>query len=404
MPPIELLEHRITEDLRILKKGVQVWNSLRENAECQADLREVDLSGANLAGANLCVALLNGAVLIGADLSDADLRGADFRDVGLRDLKGHSDIQWLRVTYLTGATLRNANLKGAKLSFADLSNADLTNADLSCSDLSHACLKDANLTGADLSFVDLTEANLAGAIFSGSRMSDTRLTRVDLSQSHGLETVKHHHYSILDTSTLERSRGTIPERFLRGCGLSNLAISAARLYDHNLAADQLIDMSYDIVSSRLNSPIQIQPLFISYSHKDSEFVDALEFRLIAAGIRFWRDIHDMIAGPMEIQVDRAIRYNPIVLLVLSENSIESDWVEWEVVRTRQLAKSDSRYCLCPIALDQSWKSSRWDARLRAQIERYNIVDFAEWRSEDRMSYSFQKLINGLSVFYPQLAQ
>ena len=43
----------------------------------------------------------------------------------------------------------------------------------------------------------------------------------------------------------------------------------------------------------------------------------------------------MVAGPIEEQVERAIQVNRIVLLVLSKDSVESDWVEWEVKKAHE---------------------------------------------------------------------
>ena len=63
----------------------------------------------------------------------------------------------------------------------------------------------------------------------------------------------------------------------------------------------------------------------------------------------------MKAGRIETQIDRAIRQNPTVLLVLSENSLNSDWVEHEVRTARGLEKEIGRDVLCPVALDDSWK-------------------------------------------------
>jgi hypothetical protein len=58
---------------------------------------------------------------------------------------------------------------------------------------------------------------------------------------------------------------------------------------------------------RANQAVQISPLFISYSHADSMFVEKLENHLNNKGIRFWRDVHDMKSGRIETQIDRAIR-------------------------------------------------------------------------------------------------
>ena len=150
---------------------------------------------------------------------------------------------------------------------------------------------------------------------------------------------------------------------------------------------------------RAGQAIQISPLFISYSRADGDFVDKVEVRLKRRGIRFWRDIHDMKAGPIEKQIDRGIRQNPTVLLVLSEHSVKSDWVEHEVRMARELEKEMARDVLCPVALDDSWKSSRWPKRVMEQIMEYNILDFSEWRDNSKFDGMFRKLIDGLELFY-----
>ena len=142
------------------------------------------------------------------------------------------------------------------------------------------------------------------------------------------------------------------------------------------------DILYLVHDLRASRPLQISSLFISYSHADGAFVDHIERRLTAAGIRFWRDVHHARAGRLEKQIDRAIRLNPTVLLVLSESAVESDWVEHEVRLARKLEKETGRDVLCPVALDGSWKECRWPERLREQIEEYNILDFSDWKDGD----------------------
>ena len=86
--------------------------------------------------------------------------------------------------------------------------------------------------------------------------------------------------------------------------------------------------------------------------------------------------------------------------MLSEESVESDWVEWEVRKARELEKKEKRDVLCPVALDDAWKTCSWPERLRVQIEEYNILDFSEWQDEAAMEQQFEKLIDGLGMFYP----
>jgi hypothetical protein len=117
------------------------------------------------------------------------------------------------------------------------------------------------------------------------------------------------------------------------------------------------------------------------------------------GIRFWRDIHHSAAGRLETQIDRAIRLNPTVLLVLSERSVESDWVQHEARLARKLELETKRDVFCPVALDDTWKDCHWPERLREQIMEYNILDFSDWKNEDTFRRMFGRLLDGLDLFY-----
>jgi len=150
---------------------------------------------------------------------------------------------------------------------------------------------------------------------------------------------------------------------------------------------------------RATQSIQISPLFISYSHTDTSFVDYFDSSLTKKGVRFWRDIHDAKAGRLETQIDLAIRQNPTVLLVLSKNSLNSDWVQHEVRKARELEKELGRDTLCPIALDDSWKSSNWPSRIMEQVTEYNILDFSGWENKQTFASKFAKLLDGLNLFY-----
>jgi uncharacterized protein YjbI with pentapeptide repeats len=341
------------EHVKILKQGVEVWNRWRkENPGVRPDLHGADLSTADLRGANLN----------GANLSRADLNGA----------------------ILNGADLRGANLH----------EADLFGADLSVADLSQAALGGAHFFGADLSGANLREADLSGAT-----VAYTILANLDLRAVKGLDAVRHGGPSEISTSIIAKSRGQIPEAFLRGCGLSDWEIEAAKLYQPDLSHDKIGDIVYRIHDLRAHQAIQINALFISYSRADGPFVDCLEKTLAQNGIRFWRDVHDAAAGRLEKQIDRAMRLNPTVLLVLSAASVQSDWVEHEARLARELEKELGRDVLCPVALDDAWKTCRWPERLREQIMEYNVLDFSAWQDEEFFRRTAGKLIDGLDLFY-----
>jgi len=374
------------EQMEKLKQGVEGWNKWREeNPDIKIDLGgtdlcwkvsllEANLSGADLSGANLREADLSGANLVGANLFGADFSGAN----------------------LVGADLSRAILWGAILWGADLWGANLSGADLSRANLSGANFSKAILSRANLSRAILSRANLSRAHLYNTIFGDT-----DLSETKGLEEISHEGPSTIGTDTIERSKGKILEKFLRGCGLSDVDIEYTKLANPNLSNEELNAVVYRIYDLRATRAIQINPLFISYSHKDGEFIDAMEKQLDEKGIRFWRDVHDAIAGRLEKVVDRAIRQNPITLLVLSKNSVKSDWVEFEAKSARELEKELGRDVLCPVALDDSWKNCDWPGVLRQQIMDYNILDFSKWKDDVEMGKMFKKLIDGLDLFYKE---
>jgi hypothetical protein len=348
------------EQLEILKKGVEAWNEWRkENPNTEIDLIEADLRGADLRKANLK----------GADLEGADLEGA----------------------ILSRANLIRTNLSGTNLSGTNLSEVELWGADI----------RGTNLRGAYIQFARLYNMNLLEADLADAFLEWTVFGNVDLSETKGLEDVRHVGPSQISTDTLQRSKGQIPAAFLRGCGLSDWEVESAKLYQPGLSAKEINDIVYRIYDLRANQAIQINPLFISYSHRDGVFVDEMENHLNEKGIRFWRDIHAATAGRLEKVVDRAMRLNPTVLLVLSENSVKSDWVEHEARSARELEKELKRDVLCPVALDGAWKDCSWPERLREQIMEYNILDFSNWKDEEAFEKKFRKLIDGLDLFYKE---
>jgi hypothetical protein len=346
------------EQIKILKQGAGAWNQWKGK-----NLRvDIDLSEANLSGEDLRI----------ADLRNANLSGADLH-------RGN----------LSEANLRLANLRGANLVEANLSGANLRGAYLNRSDLSRADLDSANLSGANLIESNFLKAELGGTIFGSS----------DLNEVIGLESVFHSGPSNISTDVFALSKGKIPEVFLRGCGLSDWEIESVKLYNPDLINEEKNSILYKMYELLAGQALQISPLFISYSHGDGTFVDKLESYLVEMGIRFWRDIHDATAGRIEKQIDRAMRLNPTVLLILSSNALSSDWVEHEVRTARELEKEIGRDVLCPVALDDSWKSSVWPKRVMEQVIEYNILDFSAWKDDSKFGTTFGKLIDGLGLFY-----
>ena len=66
-------------------------------------------------------------------------------------------------------------------------------------------------------------------------------------------------------------------------------------------------------------------VFISYVHEDTEAVEALEFKLRAAGVDTWRDIHEIPPGARwRDEIRQAIRHGASFIACFSSNSERKD--------------------------------------------------------------------------------
>ena len=349
------------EHLEILKQGVEVWNRWRkENPRIIPDLRDVCLRGANLYLADFSGSQLQGANLSGAQLNSANLSGAQLDTVNLSE-----------------ANLSNASLEGATLREAILSGVNLSNATLNCATLRGARLDNANLRGADLDDVNLRRVTLHGADLSEVILGYTVLADLDLSNVKGLETFFHYAPSILDHRTLAKS-GQLPLSFLRGVGLPDTYI--------------------DYIPSLFNQPLQFYSCFISYSSKDQEFAERLYADLQNKGVRCWYAPEDLpIGAKIRDGIDEAIcRYDKL-LLILSENSVNSQWVEQEVETALEKERErNNQIVLFPVRLDNAVMDSG-DGWTRLIKNTRNIGDFCQWKDHDTYQKTFERLVKALKA-------
>jgi hypothetical protein len=337
------------EAMKLLKggpEGVKEWNRRREAGEEIPNLSWANLFVADLSRADLSRAYLRGASLNGADLRGANLIWADLSEA-----------------YPIRADLPGVYLKGAILNEADLTGADLRKADL---------------RGADVSRTNLIRAKLQGADLSVASCDSTIFADVDLSDVKGLDLVHHQSPSHLSTDTLIRSRGQIPEVFLRGCGVP----------------DALIAYLPTILGAM--QPIQFYSCFISYSSKDTPFAERLHADLQAKGVRCWYAPHDLKIGDrFRLRIDESIRVHDKLLLVLSEGSVASQEVENEVEAAMDREKAQGETVLFPIRLDDAvMRSPGWPALVRRTR---HIGDFTRWKDHDAYQVAFDRLLRDLEA-------
>jgi len=349
------------EHLELLKQGVATWNYWRrEHPEIRPDLVLASLSNANLRNANLSRTNLSKAQLTGVQLQEEDL-------------------SWSTISraICVETDLTRANLSQAILFKTDLSNAILHKASLIWADMTEANLCQTDLSNADLRFASLNRTNLIQTNLSQAMLSFTILGDVNLSQAIGLEAVRHFGPSTLGVDTIIRSHGNIPEVFLRGIGSTDSFITYAR--------------------SLVSQAIDFHSCFISYSSKDDPFAKRLYADLQNNSVRCWFAPEDMKIGDnIHVRIDEYIRLYDKLLLVLSEHSLTSTWVEREVAAALEKEQQQGQRVLFPIRLDESvmQTTEAWAADIR---RRKHIGDFTRWKSHVDYQQALERLLRDLKA-------
>jgi hypothetical protein len=346
-----------SEHLAKLREGVEAWNRWRMHLGNQLLVPD----------------------LIGADLSGADLVGANLHSTNLKDAR------------LGSAQLVNAHLFMTDLSSADLTEANLMYAHLPYADLTDAMLKGANLTGTSFVAAKLDGAALWGCLLNGANLTQTSVERadfrhatvgwtafggLDLRASIGLDEMNHLGPSSIGVDTILKSGGNIPDAFLRGAGVPDDFITFAR--------------------SLVGHPIEFYSCFISYSSKDQGFAERLHADLQAQKLRVWFAPEDLKIGDrFQERIEESIRLYDKVMIVLSEASVQSRWVEREVNAAREREERENRTVLFPIRIDEAVMSAPqpWAADIRRGR---HIGDFTGWKDHDSYQKALQRLLRDLA--------
>jgi uncharacterized protein YjbI with pentapeptide repeats len=291
---------------------------------------------------------------------------------------------------LNRADLSEYDLRGADLKYVDLVAAKLSNAYLQNADLTYASLEGANLVAAKLCSSALVLATLSGARvhrtdFSHATFGWTSLGNMDLSDAQGLDRARHLGPSIIGVDTLARSSGKVPIKFLQGCGVSKTVIAFFR---------------------NLEKAVQFNSCFISYATEDQPFADQFYTDLQNNSVRCWFAPH-AIQGGKKIyeQIDEAIRVYDRLLLILSDASMNSEWVKTEIANARQREIREGRKMLFPISLVpfdpavKNWKAFDADTGkdLAREIREYFIPDFSNWRDPASYRLAFERLLRDLKA-------
>jgi hypothetical protein len=175
--------------------------------------------------------------------------------------------------------------------------------------------------------------------------------------------------------------GSLSLAFLWGCGLP----------------DPLINSLPSLFKIPLNTRLQFDSCFISYSSKDEEFAQRLHADLQNTGVRCWFAPKDMkIGDEFRPRIDQAMYGHDRLLLILSEHSVNSRWVQKEVETAFEKEGRENRLVLFPVRVDDAVMESTvgWTADIRRQR---HIDDFTQWKEHDAYQKSFTRLLRDLKT-------
>jgi len=222
--------------------------------------------------------------------------------------------------------------------------------------------------------------------------------KVDVGALRSLHGLKRHlgfaNAAVITTSSFTR------EAAYFGSGVGDI-----KLIDH----DHLVGWlnNYKMPPSRLPylSDRRFFSCFISHSHKDQEFTGLLVQRLRENGVKIWYSPDDMLPGrKLGEEVFKAISAFDKLLVVLSEDSIESEWVKSELRRARNREIRERRRILFPVSTAPFSVVRKWECfdadtgkDLAVELREYLILDFSEWRTREAFEKQLQKLLLGLQA-------
>jgi hypothetical protein len=120
-------------------------------------------------------------------------------------------------------------------------------------------------------------------------------------------------------------------------------------------------------------------------------------------VRCWFAPHNIRGGKkIHEQIDEAIRVYDRLLLILSEASMNSEWVKTEIANVRQKELDHGTRVLFPISLVpfetiRGWKNFDADTGKDSarEIREYFIPDFSDWKNHDNYQQALDRLLKDL---------
>jgi hypothetical protein len=293
--------------------------------------------------------------LIGHSLKDYNLRTADFSHSKLEAVSFDS-------AFCDKCSFEGATLDAVNFDLAELEGSDFKQSLVMATAFNHCILDESDFSGATLylnSFAGVSLRHVRGLDALGSNTENNSIG--------------------IDTFFLS---GGLPESFLRGAGVPEDFIQYA--------------------ASLVGKAIEYYSCFLSYSSSDDEFARRLYDGLQGKNIRTWFAPEDLkIGDKFRSRIDESIRIHDKLVIILSVNSVNSDWVETEVASALEREQKEGKDVLFPIAIDEEGFTSNqpWAADIR---RKRHIGDFRKWKSHDDYTAAFDRLVRDLKKSQPPI--
>jgi hypothetical protein len=337
-----------------LKEGAEAWNEWRDSTDVEPDLRNANLSRREFIGYRFEKVRLDSATI------------HDVRFVNCYFAKGS----------FHGAFAADAIFEESYVESCDFGGATLTGARFA-----FTIAREANFADVDLSWAYFDTCDLERANFGKARLSRTTFSNVSLRSVDGLDSVVKGLPISVGLETFFNSGG-LPSSLLQNAGVPQDFI--------------------DYAASLVDRPIEYYSCFLSHSSKDDLFARRLFSDVQAKNIRTYFAPEDLKIGDrIRISLDEAIRVHDKLVVILSANSVNSEWVETEVASALEREQKEGKDVLFPIAIDDEGFTSKqpWAADIR---RKRHIGDFRKWKSHDDYTAAFDRLVRNLKKSQPPI--
>jgi uncharacterized protein YjbI with pentapeptide repeats len=323
------------------------------------------------------------STLVCVDFSHSDFNGATFYDVVIEN------------SNFANGKLTNLKLIRSTIYFSQFQNCDFSN----------NYILQPIINSSDFNNSNFNNSKILGANFFSCHFV---LTKFCNSAIQGIN----FHKCIFDSSDFDNS--DLMRLIFNGCVIKNVkGIDSIKIYGENFIDIDTIINSYNFNNFHFFEQMGVQKevirllsglpqfgssyysCFISYCNQDKKFVKKLRDDLFNNGVKVWYMAEDIkIGDKIRDKIYSEISNHDKLLVVLSNNSIGSSWVEEEVYKALSEEDVKNNIILFPIMLDDILSLSKpWIEKIKNS--RY-IANFVEWDKEpEKYISSLKKLLQDL---------